>query len=99
MELPHFEVHITFNSTPEGIEEFVKSIGWKFSKIDGDPKLGEGVKSYATLHTTLEFGFAKTKILLHSAVETFLMQEYVPIRMKIETVVYDKLIVDGIVQE
>lgn len=35
---------------PEKIEHAVKSVGWKFSKIDGDPSLGDGVKCYATMH-------------------------------------------------
>jgi len=47
-----YESHITF--TPDAPEEeaLVKLLGkqlsWPFSKIDGDPHLGEGVKRYLT---------------------------------------------------
>lgn len=41
----YYECHVTF-TTPTGLDPGIR--GWKFSRIDGDPVLGRGVKSYLT---------------------------------------------------
>lgn len=41
---PYYECHVTFQGPDPGIQ------GWTFSRIDGDPDLGSGRKSYLTRH-------------------------------------------------
>ena len=45
-----FESHITCLGHEEKVKEVGKAMGWSFSKIDGDPVLGQGVKCYLTRH-------------------------------------------------
>lgn len=49
MTKKYYELHITMeNDDPVHTKELVEGIGWTYSKIDGDPTLGAGVKQYAT---------------------------------------------------
>ncbi len=41
---PYYECHVTFRGPDPEIE------GWTFSRIEGDPDLGPGRKSYLTRH-------------------------------------------------
>lgn len=50
MTQPYYECHVTFEGdTAVGIATCA-IVGWKHSKIDGDPVMGEGVRQYATKH-------------------------------------------------
>lgn len=86
----YYECHITFTNTTEiSPDKYRTETGWIFSKIDGDPNLGTGVKSYLTkqysartLYTDLLREIAKAeKILLTLGAQI--------LRDKIEAVVYD----------
>jgi hypothetical protein len=50
MSASQYECHITIEGTVSRVRVIVASVGWKFSAIDGDPSLGEGVRCYATQH-------------------------------------------------
>lgn len=73
-------------------EKAVEETGWTYSKIDGDPDLGGGVKGYATrqfninkpLQEVLDELDAISRKLQHSGVKV--------IREKVEQVIYDRRI-------
>lgn len=50
-----YEAHITFTYDSQSILidniKELEDADWKFSKIDGDPLLGEGLKCYLTNHS------------------------------------------------
>lgn len=81
-----FECHITL---PASTENFLKSaypLGWKFSMIDGDPTLGDGVKCYLTCHSS---NYDEIKLKMRTAL-IYLAERYIPfIRAKIEQTVFD----------
>lgn len=92
-----YETHITLS------EEYVnypfELKGWKFSKIDGDPILGDGVKCYLTSHDK-EYGNAVHK--LYNAVVNLQSSCGVDgifnvriLRVKIEKIVKDWKITDS----
>lgn len=47
-----YECHITItvSGNMASVETAISKAGWVFSKIDGDPVLGKGVKAYATAY-------------------------------------------------
>ena len=91
----YWEAHITFYSDKE-----LEYPSWKFSKIDGDPVLGKGVKSYLTkqfkgsipLSDILEEMNGVTKHIFDSGCDYF--------RRKVERVVFDtKTISEDLLQD
>ena len=86
----YYEAHITLlSNNPAYVEVKVKSQNWKFSKIDGDPVLGDGIKCYATKHfpsrNTPEVMIAE----LHRVATILNGPNSEVIRRKIELVIYD----------
>ena len=82
-----YELHITLTSTESNF--FIQFGNWKFSKIDGDPVLGPGVKCYLTTHTRT----FKEAVDTMTRAMTFLdgTADFVVIhRSKIEHIVYDE---------
>lgn len=86
----YWEAHVTFYSQ--------KELGyptWKFSKIDGDPVLGKGIKMYLTkqfkgsvpIESILEEMRGVTKHIWDSGAESF--------RRKVERVVFDTKEIPG----
>ena len=91
----YYEAHVTFNSTNE-----IYYPTWKFSRIDGDPILGKGIKMYLTKQ------FKETVTLQANQEEMSVVSQHVyfmggqPLRTKIELVVYDtKIIPEELLQE
>jgi len=84
-----FEAHITCLGHEEKVKEVGEATGWSFSKIDGDPILGQGVKCYLTHH-------ARDYITLHErmlAVKRELQDKDVNVpvlRTKIELIMHDE---------
>lgn len=84
----YFECHVTF-TTPTGLDPGIR--GWKFSRIDGDPVLGQGVKSYLTR----QFKDSRPLEEVVNEVEFAAAQlrdsgpEFVVLRTKVEHVCYD----------
>lgn len=104
----YYEAHITMLAErPEHdyIKNKVEGLGWKFSKIDGDPSLGSGVKCYATKH--FKSSLPKEQVLnelINTARNLNGLYADV-IREKIELVIYDtrsstvRFKCDGLCQE
>lgn len=44
----YYECHVTMTGDRETLKFETERLGWKFSAIDGDANLGDGVKLYAT---------------------------------------------------
>lgn len=91
-----FELHITVNADNDTQLTMQKCMaaynktrnlgGWSFSRIDGDPVLGAGVKSYLTSYAE-SFDVALVKL---SAMASSLRSEGVQImREKIELIMHD----------
>lgn len=84
----YYECHITF-MVPDGWEPRIA--GWTYSRIDGDPTLGEGVKSYLTrfyrsellVDRVIEHVENAAKELADSSPQVRIL------RTKVEKVVYD----------
>lgn len=85
MSKEYYEAHVTFSSTKE-----IGLFGWKFSKIDGDPVLGDGVKSYLTRQFKATRPLSAVVEELEQ-VATNLREDYGEdvLRTKVELVVYD----------
>lgn len=92
----YYELHITMLGVPNLVKQVVEQIGWKFSCIDGDPTLGEGVKCYATTHLHSSLSLKEVKHFLNIATENleiYSAAECITVlRKKVEFVVYDELI-------
>jgi hypothetical protein len=89
----YYECHVTMLGDPDKIEKDTNSIGWKFSKIDGDPILGVGIKCYATKHFPAKdvVGDVVEKV---KGVSLFMrLAGHQVLRDKVELVVYDSKLV------
>lgn len=94
--MPKFESHITcYIQDANKVMEVGEVLGWKFSKIDGDPLMGAKPYCYLTRYEPNE------KVLFSemNAAEVMLKREMVPVlRTKIERIIWDtKTGVDEIV--
>lgn len=91
MAKSYYEAHITMLAEKPDhgpLQRLVERIGWKFSKIDGDPSLGDGVKCYATKH--FKSSLPKEEILnelVEAARRVGIFADV--IREKIELVIHD----------
>ena len=90
----YYECHITFTAAvplPDGVTKLLAERGnWKYTRIDGDPTLGAGVKSYATKHysPSLELAVVIANVEnLAAALAPFVSVH----RTKVEFVAYDRV--------
>lgn len=89
MTKTYYECHITLLGARQEVEPLVKQTGWKFSAIDGDPTLGDGVKCYATMHFNARRPEEDVLNLLHATADSLKFWGANVIRRKIERVIYD----------
>lgn len=90
----YYELHITMAPGKESAKEAVESLNsrsshWTYSRIDGDPSLGEGVKEYATNHQGTQENFVNVLDYLNFAANQLLVSGHQVVRRKIELVMYD----------
>lgn len=89
MAKQYYECHITMLGDPKWLRWPVEAMKWKFSAIDGDPSLGNGIKCYATRHFNIKKSPEEVKLLLTIAATELSKKGINVIRRKIENVIYD----------
>lgn len=86
-----YEIHITLDITPEQevqANKIANYYGWKTSKIDRDPILGEGIKFYYTKYSDSEH---KAYNFINTVLDAIGYQtNFKILRTKIEKIVYDR---------
>lgn len=85
----YYECHITVEGNKELAEHCIAAFGWKFSAIDGDPSLGDGVKCYATIHYNNRVPLVEVIDRVQSAAKKLRNDGLNVVREKVEMVVYD----------
>lgn len=91
MKQRYYECHITMQGSPKDIKPIIDGMkGWKFSAIDGDIIMGNGVLCYATAHFNyLKFTEEQVIGIMNSIAEDIAEQDINVIRQKVELVIYD----------
>ena len=89
-----YECHVTINQREGESRDYIKhsveaTTGWKFSAIDGDPVLGDGVKCYATKHVPVVVGIVEVIVAVESVAGALREIGLDVIRTKVEFIVYD----------
>jgi hypothetical protein len=74
---------------PDKLAPIVVGEKWKFSAIDGDITLGDGVKCYATMHYPERLGDLGVREALDNTATRLRNYGANVIRKKIELVIYD----------
>lgn len=74
---------------PKVLRPMVEKLKWKFSAIDGDPSLGEGLKCYATRFYNVKLALESVVFLVNDAARALNFGGAKVLRRKVEKVVYD----------
>lgn len=90
----YYEMHITMKGDKTLIKKYTEMYGWKFSAIDGDPTLGDGVKCYATFQYNSKYYINEAIDLLNATAKELKSHNVVILRRKIELVMYDEIDAD-----
>mgnify|MGYP001557371176 CR=1 FL=1 len=88
----YYECHITIESTlpnKETIKKHVEKLKWKFSAIDGDIVMGDGVKYYATRHYNSRNKVEDIITILVETAQAIKDKGYKVTRRKVELVLFD----------
>lgn len=86
--MQYYECHITFENTdPDRTKTEILNLGWKYSRIDGDPVMGDGVKQYATKHYPKRLG---DSVVLNNVERVSMLLSHLGVtRSKVELVLHD----------
>lgn len=91
MSKAYYECHITFEGDDIVGEAVCFKNKWTYSRIDGDPIMGEGVRQYATKHFNVN---KRTQASIWEEMQkirkTFESEGLIVTRCKIELVVQDE---------
>lgn len=85
----YYECHVTMLGDPDKIRPEVEANKWKFSAIDGDPVLGEGIKCYATRMFNIRMEESVVLRHLMNVAEYLSGRGCKVLRRKVERVIYD----------
>lgn len=85
----YYEAHVTMEGDPKLIRPLVEALSWKFSCIDGDINLGDGVKCYATRQFNATKNSPEGMVAILNAVADTLATNVKVLRRKVELVIYD----------
>jgi hypothetical protein len=89
MTKQYYECHITLEDDPDKVKIACRDIGWKYSRIDGDPVLGKGLKCYATKHFNYKLDESVVLELLNNAADEMKLSGLKVTRRKVEKVLHD----------
>lgn len=84
-----YECHITIDLYPISAKELIEALGWKFSKIAGDPQLGDKTFEYATRSASSQTQLVVVVNELERVSGILSKQGFPVVREKIELVVHD----------
>ena len=85
----YYECHITMEGCRDKLKHWVEGLNWKFSCIDGDITLGNGVKCYATRHFNGKLSEMAVLKTLQATANLLMAQGASVLRRKIERVIFD----------
>jgi hypothetical protein len=85
----YFECHVTMLGHATEIRPEVERRKWKFSMIDGDPVLGDGIKCYATKLFNRRVGQDKVTEELLTIANELKNLGFTVLRRKVEMVIFD----------
>lgn len=85
----YYECHVTLEGDPEKIRPVVESARWKFSCIDGDINLGDGVKCYATRQFNRRLPQDDIQGVLFRMADILAEEGFKVLRRKVEMVIFD----------
>lgn len=89
MSKTYYEAHVTMTGDKNALKRATEDCGWRFSAIDGDANLGDGVKLYATTQMNSKIGDAAAIKKMSVMAETLRASGANVIREKVEVVIYD----------
>lgn len=87
--MSYYECHITMKGNPVVLKPQVEVSGWKFSAIDGDIDLGDGVKCYATMHYPARNMAEEVIATVKGYAGAYKFLGIDVLRSKVELVIYD----------
>ena len=86
----YYELHVTMLTGIGEPEARTKYIRWKYSAIDSDPDLGEGVRCYATKHVHASVPVQTVIGILEEAMTRLSELGCCVVRGKVEHILYDR---------